>query len=278
MLIQPVLRPVLQPVLRSIFDPGIGGGGAPIWTPASLFAKYSGVGGYWDWTDIATLSQDSAGTTPVTASGQPVGRTLDKSGQGNHVIQSTAGARPQYNGAGITPDGVDDFMVTAANLNLTACDKVVVAIGYEKLDNTTRMQVELSANGTNPGMFYFVSGVDTTYQNYYFPGQGYVDHALAASFATPRPNEYGAHIGRASIPGDLGQVWWNGTKGTDSTADRIGGTMGNQFLYLLSRGGFGLFSDTPTRRALVMGVPVAGTQVSDEDIELIRLWLMEGVV
>lgn len=276
MLIQPVLRPVLQPVLRSIFDPGIGGGGTPIWTPASLFAKYGGIGGYWDFTDMTTLFQDSAGTTPVTAASQPVGRVLDQSGQGNHLTTGSASTRPQYNGAGITPDGVDDFMVTAADLGLTACDKVVVAMGYTKLDDTARMQAELSTDGANPGMFYFISGVDSTYQNYYFGGQGTPAAAAAAGFATPRPNEYGAHVGRGSIPGNLGQVWWNGTKGTDSTRDRVGGTMGDRFLYLLSRGGFGLFSNTPTRRALVLAVPVAGVQVSDEDIELIRLWLMEG--
>ena len=36
-----------------------------------------------------TLFQDSAGTTPVTAVGQPVGLMLDKSGRGNHCSQST---------------------------------------------------------------------------------------------------------------------------------------------------------------------------------------------
>ena len=278
-ILRPVLRPVLQPVLRSVFGAS-GGGGTPSLTDQvqALFTKYSGVGGYWDLTDTATLFQDSAGTTPVTAASQPVGRVLDKSGQGNHFIQSAAASRPAYNGAGITPDGVDDFMQTAGNFDLTACDKVVVAMGYEKLDDTLRMQMELSARGVNPGMFYFISGVDNTYQNYYLGGQGTPAFAAAAGFATPRPNEYGAHVGRASIPGDLGQVWWNGTKGVDSTADRIGGTMGSDSLNLFYRNGSSLFSNTPARRALVMGVPVAGVQVSDEDIELIRLWLMEGVV
>ena len=136
------LRPILGSILRSVWDVSVGGGSAP-WSPAALFAKYSGVGGYWDFTDIATLSQDSAGTTPVTAASQPVGRVLDLSGQGNHVIQSTAGARPQYNGAGITPDGVDDSMVTAANLNLSACDKVVVAMGYTKASYSSEMMIIL---------------------------------------------------------------------------------------------------------------------------------------
>jgi hypothetical protein len=40
------------------------------------------------------LFQDSAGTTPVTALGQSVGRILDKSDKGNHAIQATSASRP----------------------------------------------------------------------------------------------------------------------------------------------------------------------------------------
>lgn len=118
MLIQPVLRPVLQPVLRSIFDPGIGGGGTPIWTPASLFAGGE-QGGWYDPSDLATMFQDAAGTIPVTAVGQPVGRINDKSGRGNHAMQATTASRPllQQDGSGnyyLDFDGVDDYFSTSA--------------------------------------------------------------------------------------------------------------------------------------------------------------------
>ena len=47
-------------------------------SPSSLF--FSGIPGAWyDPTDLSTLFQDSAGTTPVTAVEQPVGLILDKS-------------------------------------------------------------------------------------------------------------------------------------------------------------------------------------------------------
>ena len=42
------------------------------------------------------LFQDSAGTVPVTADGDPVGRMLDQSGNGNHAIQTVSGSRPVY--------------------------------------------------------------------------------------------------------------------------------------------------------------------------------------
>ena len=58
-----------------------------------LFA--SGQQGAWyDPSDFAALYQDAAGTVPVTAVGQPVGKAVDKSGRGNHATQSTATARP----------------------------------------------------------------------------------------------------------------------------------------------------------------------------------------
>jgi hypothetical protein len=61
--------------------------------PTVLFA--AGEQGVWyDPSDMSTLFQDAAGTTPVTAVEQPVGRMLDKSGRGNHATQATSAARP----------------------------------------------------------------------------------------------------------------------------------------------------------------------------------------
>jgi len=80
-------------------------------TPALLFA--GGIAGAWfDPSDLSTLFKDSAGTTPVTASGQPVGLMLDKSGRANHAVQATAAARPthQVTPDRITLDKVDDRM------------------------------------------------------------------------------------------------------------------------------------------------------------------------
>lgn len=70
-------------------------------SPASLFAA-SEPGAWYDPSDLTTMFQDSAGTTPVTATGQTVGRILDKSGRGNHATQSVLASRPIY---GIEPLG-----------------------------------------------------------------------------------------------------------------------------------------------------------------------------
>jgi hypothetical protein len=62
-------------------------------SPLNLFS--AGEQGVWyDPSDFSTMFQDSAGTTPVTAVEQPVGRILDKSGRGNHASQATSASRP----------------------------------------------------------------------------------------------------------------------------------------------------------------------------------------
>lgn len=61
--------------------------------PMKLFALGE-QGAWYDPSDLSTLYQDAAGTTPVTAVEQPVGLMLDKSGRGNHAFQTTATSRP----------------------------------------------------------------------------------------------------------------------------------------------------------------------------------------
>jgi len=84
------------------------------YSPASLSALFAGsiAGAWYDPSDIDTLFQDSAGTTPVTTAGQPVGLMLDNSGNDNHATQATAAARPTYETAPnrVTIDAVDDRM------------------------------------------------------------------------------------------------------------------------------------------------------------------------
>lgn len=68
-------------------------------SPLTLFAA-SEPGVWLDPSDLSTLFQDDAGTTPVTAAGQSVGMVRDKSGRGNHATQATAASRPIY---GVVP-------------------------------------------------------------------------------------------------------------------------------------------------------------------------------
>lgn len=51
---------------------------------------------WYDFRDTNYLYQDSAGTVPVTSAGQPVGRVVDKTGNGNDAIQPQNAKRPVY--------------------------------------------------------------------------------------------------------------------------------------------------------------------------------------
>lgn len=81
---------VLIKRVRDWYEPGPGVFIAPqaLFNPALLFT--TGVNGAWyDPSDTATLFQDAAGTTPVTAVEQPVGLMKDKSGRNNHAFNSS---------------------------------------------------------------------------------------------------------------------------------------------------------------------------------------------
>ena len=134
-------------------------------SPASLFA--GGTEGAWyDPSDLSTLFQDSAGTTPVTASGQPVGKMLDKSGRANHAVQATAARRPTYTeGSGLSWlafDGVGDAMATAA-IDFTGTDKMsVFAAIYKPSDSGQKIICELTRRSTNQGAFSLFTGDTNT--------------------------------------------------------------------------------------------------------------------
>jgi len=81
-------------------------------SPVDLFAN-SEQGAYYSPGDLSTLFQDAAGTTPVTADGDPVGLAVDKSGNEVNAAQSISASRPVYNvdPSRLSLDKVDDALV-----------------------------------------------------------------------------------------------------------------------------------------------------------------------
>ena len=88
------------------------------------------------------LFQDAAGTVPVTADGDPVGRMIDQSGNGYHATQSVSGSRPVYRTDGtlhwLEFDGVDDNLANpyssgTSNLTLAASGATTKNSGRQAL-------------------------------------------------------------------------------------------------------------------------------------------------
>ena len=90
--------------------------------------------------DISTLFQDAAGTIPVTAVGQPVGKVLDISGNGNHATQPITAARPalvKINGLyALSFDGIDDYL-DIPHLGLYAGGACSIVAAIDSQNQTT---------------------------------------------------------------------------------------------------------------------------------------------
>ena len=106
----------------------------------SLFA--AGEKGVWfDAGDLSTLFQDVAGTIPVTAVGQFVGKWLDKSGNGKHAVASANDTtRPKYQ---IDDEGNPNVTFTRAattqlvtpSIDFTGTAQMTVCVGLNVLES-----------------------------------------------------------------------------------------------------------------------------------------------
>jgi len=212
--------------------------GGELAAPASLFA--GGEPGVWfDPSDLTTLFQDSAGTTPVTEAGQPVGRMLDKSGRGNHATQSTSASRPTYQvdstgRAYLSFDGVDDWMVTPTITPGT--DKSQVFAGVRKLSDTAANILELSAGivGNNGSI-----RLSMTTTQYIFTSKGTVQ-ALAVTTGTITAPITNVLAGIGDIAADRSIIRNNGVIQATTTTDQGTGNYLAYPIYIGSRNGTAL--------------------------------------
>jgi hypothetical protein len=131
-------------------------------SPALLFANNE-QGAWYDPSDMSTLFQDAAGTVPVTAVEQPVGRMLDKSGRGNHATQSTAINRPvlsaRVNLLTKTEDFDDSFWVKGAATVVS--NSVAAPDGTATADTVIETAVS-ALHGVSSQTLAFISGVTYT--------------------------------------------------------------------------------------------------------------------
>jgi len=102
----PLLRTPPRVMLRSPLYAPLVGKWAPAapsgpFNPTTLFGG-SDNGGWYDASDLTTLFQDTAGTTPVASDGDPVRLIKDKSGKG-HNLRLISGTAPVWHtGSGLS--------------------------------------------------------------------------------------------------------------------------------------------------------------------------------
>ena len=218
----------------------IGFGGVSALDPRALFTA-SEPGFWFDPSDISTLFQDTAGTTPVTAAGQSVARINDKSGRGNHATQANSLQRPTYqvdsNGRGyLLFDGSDDFLVTPTITPGT--DKAQVFAGVRKFsDAIIGFLAELSSSASaNAGSWAVRAPGSSGVSGYSFNTRG------SAGLVTPGVLGYNAPITNVltcigDIAADTAIIRVNGVQAASDAADQGTGNYLAYPAYIGRRGG-----------------------------------------
>lgn len=228
-------------------------------------------GAWYDPSDFSTMFQDAAGSIPVTAVGQAVGRILDKSGRGNHATQTTSTKRPvlQQDANGkyyLLFDGIDDALQTAS-IDFTGTDKVTVWAGVRKLsDLAAGVLLELSATTVlNKQSFDIRAPSAISTANYFFRSVGSsvtASDVIATGYAAPITNLL-TMIGEIST--DVAIIRVNGAQVASSATDQGTGNYGNYPLYVGSRGGTTLPFNGRLYSLIVRGAQSTATQITNTE-------------
>lgn len=252
---------------------GLGASRVVGFSPSALFAA-SEPGAWYDPSDLSTMFQDSAGTTPITATGQTVARINDKSGRGNHATQATAASRPQYqvdgNGkAFLLFDGTDDFLVTPTIT--PGIDKAQVFAGVRKLSDAAQgIVVENSTSSlANSGAFMLraPAGANATYGWFSWGAAGVGGTATtSASYTSPITNVL---TGLGDIAGDVATIRVNGTQVATGATDQGTGNYLAYPLYVGRRGGTSL----PFNGRMYGLITRFGANLSEAQITQTEAWM-----
>ena len=254
----------------SYYMRGTGTFSVTTFTPANLFLS-SEKGVWFDANDLSTLFQDSAGTTPVTAVGQKVGKWLDKSGNGNHASQPNAALQPTYQ---IDPEGNPNVTFSGSytqlvtpSINFTATAQMMVGVGLHVVGSASAAAaIELGADVESVnGSFLFGAPSSTADHSLYLRGTSTIaarvdnvsdgDDIITGLFDISQATKELELIPRLNYVQLTGsQITWTGT--TAGT-----GNFGNLPLFIGARSGGTLPFQGKIYEIIVRGALSNATQV-----------------
>ena len=227
-------------------------------SPSALFAN--GEEGVWyDPSDLSTLFEED-GTTPASVDG-PVGKILDKSGNGNHLIQTTETKCPTLRLAGglyyLEFDGVDDGLQASA-IDFTGTDAMSVFAGARKEADEVAVVAELSNNlGANNGAFRLAS-IGGDVWRYSSKGTS-VANSNASGYVPPVTSVL---TGLSDISSDTAIIRVDGSQEASAGANQGTGNYGNHALNIGARSS----GSTLQLNGRIYGVVVRGATSSAAEI------------
>lgn len=236
--------------------------------------QVAGLSAWYDPSDLGTLFQDVAMTVPVTAAGQGVAALRDKSGRGNHLVQSNAAKRPTYRtGSGLhwlQFDGVDDFLSVASFSWGAATAEMSLIAGVDVGSDAGGIKIvaELSAlSSANNGTFLLADlGVGS--RTVTMRSKGTSEALVTTDRGTSAPVK-SVYALRGSIAADAANLRRNGAQIINSTADQGSGTYGGAYpLFVGSRGGTSYFF-----LGSLFGMAICRNMLSNDDVNLAEGWM-----
>lgn len=236
--------------------------------PKSLFSNGE-EGAWYDPSDLSTLFQED-GTTAAGV-GDPVGKILDKSGNDNHLVQTTETKCPILRLSGglyyLDFDGADDGLVTSSSIDFTGTDAMSVFAGARKTADpaTNQNVVELSNSvGSNTGAFRLFCTSTDVWRSVV---KGTTANTISTA-AVGNPNKSILTV-TADISDPLHSFRRNGSSVSSNTNSLGTGNFGNHVLNMGSRSNGG----SSVLDGDVYGLIVLGRKATDGEISSVEKYM-----
>lgn len=234
-------------------------------SPAAISPKF-----WYDPSDVSTLFQDDAGTVPVTQPGDPVGKMLDKSGNGFHLTQTNSARRPlwqldsdgraylQFSGTG---QNLQNASVTfgASEVTLFAACRKDVAVSSQNI-------VELNTDYANAAGSFRISGYNAADQ-FRLASYGNSSSTYAELYVTGGASPVVLTL-QASIAAPSLKARRQGVLQSETTTSQASGTYTSSMLVIGARSA-GTFSLT----GRIYGVIAYPALLVAADVKAVEDWL-----
>lgn len=247
-----------SPVMSPRYSVSFGSGA---WTPLQL----SSLAAWYDPSDFTTMWQDSAKTTPVTAAGQPIGYISDKSGNGHHLSQATAGSRPTL-GLSVTSKYYINFSASymtegSTNINQNATFLFAAAM-IKSATGGMIWSCTVPAGGENIEFSY--SNNSTGYE---FSGRRLTGEAFSTISTLTADTTLRSVIGVHDYSGATTSIYIDGTLTTGPTASQTAGATANSPNTASGIGGWvgGGFNITAQAYQIVIGHALSPSELTNLD-------------